>query len=349
LAFSSDGKTLVAGTDRGTSLWDTLSRKERLFLQDGHAGKIRSVCFAPDGKTLASGGDDGAVRFWDIAGRKERAVLGGGTGSVRKVWFGPGGKTVISWKAPFAPLDDVTDVERIPPEKEGSGEIVLWDTATGKQRVALEMEELLGVPLKAVAVSPDGKWVAAGLASQPSRWPGVRLWDTDTGKQRRPLEDCEGVVTTLAFSPDGQMLAVAKQTEDEDAGEALAEVGLWDARTRRRVAVLKRQRGLIDRLTFDRDGKALAWVYQPGVPADTSKPTSTEVRVWDLARGREQTVLRSFGFRCVDLAFSPADRTLALAGDVLDRSEQKVIGHAIKLWDLQTEQELATLRGHGDT
>src|SRR5207247_3812308 len=103
------------------------------------------------------------------------------------------------------------------------------------------------------------------------------------------------------------------------------------------------QRGWVDRLTFDRAGKALAWVSQAEVLGEPGKPISTEVRVWDVAEGRERTVLRSFGFRCADLAFSPADRTLALAGDVLDRSEQKVIGHAIKLWDLQTEQGLADL------
>src|SRR5262249_6920505 len=98
------------------------------------------------------------------------------------------------------------------------------------------------------------------------------------------------------------------------------EVSLWDIRTRHRLAVLKRQRGLISRLAFDRTGKTLAWVSQPDNANDSAPPSvslASEVRVWDVAGGRERAVLRGIAFHCADLAFSPDGKILALAGDVL--------------------------------
>src|SRR5947209_96919 len=56
LAFSPDGKTLVAGAwDGSLRSWDPAAGKE-LRKYEGHSGWVRSVSFAADGKTFASGG-----------------------------------------------------------------------------------------------------------------------------------------------------------------------------------------------------------------------------------------------------------------------------------------------------
>jgi hypothetical protein len=56
------------------------------------------------------------------------------------------------------------------------------------------------------ALSPDGKTLATG--SGDFKDPAIRLWDTDTGKPLTRLHGHRGgEVASLAFSPDGRVLA----------------------------------------------------------------------------------------------------------------------------------------------
>jgi WD40 repeat protein len=64
----------------------------------------------------------------------------------------------------------------------------------------------------AVAVSPDGRWVAAGgwdAAYKAKGGSGVYVFDSATGTSMRRLGAFRDVILHVAFSPDGQRLAVA--------------------------------------------------------------------------------------------------------------------------------------------
>src|SRR5579884_129638 len=73
VAFSPDGKTLVAGGgawegeagEDSIKLWDVPTSKERAALK-GRPGTVNSVSFSPDGKTLAAGCWDAMIRLWDV-------------------------------------------------------------------------------------------------------------------------------------------------------------------------------------------------------------------------------------------------------------------------------------------
>jgi WD40 repeat protein len=59
-----------------------------------------------------------------------------------------------------------------------------------------------------VAFSPDGKQVVSG-----SRDKTVRLWDAATGAALQTLEGHSSSVTSVAFSPDGNLLPTLRVSD----------------------------------------------------------------------------------------------------------------------------------------
>jgi WD40 repeat protein len=67
LAFSPDGRALVArGPDNAARVWDVTAGKEVGRLQ-GHEGRVETVAFAPDGRAVATGSADTTALVWDAA------------------------------------------------------------------------------------------------------------------------------------------------------------------------------------------------------------------------------------------------------------------------------------------
>jgi hypothetical protein len=67
LAFSPDGRALVArGPDSAVRVWDVASGQEVSQLK-GHEGRVETVAFAPDGRAVATGSADTTILLWDSA------------------------------------------------------------------------------------------------------------------------------------------------------------------------------------------------------------------------------------------------------------------------------------------
>src|SRR5205807_4687312 len=66
LAFSRDGRLLVAGVGEDIILWDVIRRAEALRWR-GHRRTISSVALTPDGKSLITGSDDKTVKVWNLS------------------------------------------------------------------------------------------------------------------------------------------------------------------------------------------------------------------------------------------------------------------------------------------
>jgi WD40 repeat protein len=94
--------------------------------------------------------------------------------------------------------------------------------ATGQQRAALT-GHTRGV--SAVAVAPDGSWLATGDDDGT-----VEVWDVATGQQRAALTGHTRGVSAVAVAPDGSWLATGSHDKT---------VRVWDVATRQARALMR--------------------------------------------------------------------------------------------------------------
>jgi WD40 repeat protein len=225
LAFSPDGRWLVAGTRSGRMhRWDLSQEPPRLVSWQGHQGEVNRLAFSPDGKALFSASDDRTVKRWDPAARWRETARHASAEAVRDLAVSPAGDWVAC------------------PEQ---GRVRFLACATlGPNR-----RSPLTVPGGRLAVAPDGRMLAVAEEDV------VRLLDLDGGRVVRVLgEPGDGVIDRLAFSPDGALLV--STTRDTD------HVRLWEVAGGRLVADLAAGADPA-RAAFHPNGRALAVLAGP--------------------------------------------------------------------------------------
>src|SRR6185437_1493439 len=103
-----------------------------------------------------------------------------------------------------------------------------------------------------LAVSPDGKRLAAALEEAQAVEPGrVKLWDAESGRGILTLKGHAGPIAAVAFSYDGKRLVTAAEKVEGQPGE----VKVWNAQTGKELLRIKGGTHAIVRLAFSLDGK----------------------------------------------------------------------------------------------
>ncbi len=243
------------------------------------------------------------------AAAEERPILqldtGGHMASINTIAFTPDGRQLVSAS------DDKT--------------IRVWDLASGKTVRTIRGESAPGDAGKvyAMALSPDGKWLAAGGWTDDNE---IRLYEFASGKLVALLKGHADVVLGLAFSPDGSKLI---------SGSFDRTAIIWD--TGIQAGARGTEPKLLHRLEGHKDD-----IYAVGFSPDGSRAVTGsfdhDLRLWRVADGKEIAHMTGHGDKMYSIAVAP-DGTIA-SGDWSGE---------IRLWDGRDGRFLRVLARQGTT
>lgn len=159
------------------------------------------------------------------------------------------------------------------------------------------------------AWSLDGRFLAS-----PSDDFTIRFWDLETGKLCQKPINTNGLVHSVAWSPNGQILA---------SGGTFSLL-LWDTKTGKLKKRLTRNLNTIKSVTLSSDGLLLA-----------SGSDDKTVQIWDVTKTQLVHILKGHSGDVNSVAWSPDDTVLASGSD----------DGSIQLWSRESGQLLKKLSG----
>ena len=280
VALSPDGTTLATVNDkRKIELWDMQARRNTAKIEGDT--DFSPLTFSPDGRTLASGIEN-EIKLWDTLTQQHKTTLTGHRSDVRNVVFSPNGRTLAS----------------------SAGNMIwLWDVHTGEHKTTLQGHTS---NINALAFSSDGTMLASGSGDRDDD-STVRLWNTKTGKQYTKFRNLDREhhefslpITTIAFSPDGKIIASIDRSAD---------IQLWNIVTKKHITTLTANSDSPDHYYYG----YFVMAFSPDGTTLTSTGYNSTINVWDIEARKRQDTLKGHTGLVTSLAYS-ADGTTLVSG-----------------------------------
>ncbi len=190
---------------------------------------------------------------------------------------------------------------------------------TGTTAIALpeiKPHQARPAPVAALAYRPGSRPLAAGGQNE------VVLIDPGTGQVAGRLHGQDGKVTALAFSSDGNNLAVASGTPGSAGVVRIYFFPPSGNPINKPEVVINAHKDVVLGLAFSPDGNTLATCGYDRL-----------IKLWDASTGKERRTLKDHSDSVYSVVFSPDGKLLASGG--ADR--------AVKVWDVATGTRLYTL------
>ena len=324
IVFNPDGTLVAAGSeDRSLLVWDTSSgRVVHTIKRD--ARKIGAAAISADGRRLSVVAGDDRLMTWDLTDGK-------------LTWQGAGKATSLSYRADGS-LVAADGRDRMIRLVDGSG------------KVSAEIPGAAPAGAGVFAWSADRK--RAAVASSDA---SIAIVELDGGKVVTTLKDTDRA-HAIAFSPDGQLVAVGPGYKDKA-------VRVWDVATGRAMHKLPGHKDRGNAIAFSPDGSMLAsgaedhtvqvwtkWGNPRSLGHGTASVSSLEfssdgkmlatgaddglVRLWDLSAkaGVRELAGNEAAVRWV--GFASEGKLVASSGD----------DGTVRFWSVSDGSHLATIR-----
>lgn len=229
----------------------------------------------------------------------------------QQLMLDPGGHMAKLWGLTFSPDGRYLITA-------GADKVVrVWDWRAAKTVRIIRGQAGFGLNgvIYAIALSPDGKWLAVGggLKAAGDIVTHIRIYDFASGELKALLKGHKAPVIALSFSPNSSLLI---------SGSLDNTAIIWDVENAQMLHRLEGHDAEIYNVGFAPDGAT----------AVTGSFDKT-LRLWGVADGNQIAVLTGHKSRITAFAISPKDGTIASAGD----------DGEIRLWDGATGVFLHTL------
>jgi WD40 repeat protein len=201
LAFSADGKALLAGSAQGGIYsWD-LGDAGHFRLIAREAGSIEVLTFSPDGLHFAIANRKGTIEWREYPSGQLKGTWKPGVITVNSLAFSPDASLLAAGTSETS--------------------LLIFDLPSGQLRQTLRQHT---AAINGLAFSPDGKFLASGGDDRM-----VILWDLSSGRPKQIFKNHVQTVTSLVFAPDGLLLA---------CGHGNNSVVLWNTQNKKLERIL---------------------------------------------------------------------------------------------------------------
>ena len=275
-AFSPDG-TKLAGVDsiNGLTVWDSATGKLILSIPDERLGDFFSTLeFGPGGQKNFLGTTKGLFEIRSFPSGKKQQKRLVDKHVAHTVFYEPEHNNIVSI------LDNHT--------------LKAWDTA--EAQLAYSLEGASGI-IYSADYAPSVAEFATGSKKI------VYFWNMSVRKRIGKVElkngrDCCPEVTAIAFSPDGNKVAI---------GTGRGDLRLLDTATKSELHHWEGHRGKIKLITYISGGQQI-------LSASSSSGDTKNIKIWDISTRRMLYQFRGSVHNVNSVAYDPSGNLIALVG-----------------------------------